>query len=78
MIKLNVTAIYLSTNKSSASHKVDDIPPLKNLRVSHQIDFLSFEMKALHTFGFRGEALSSLCAVSEVAVVTRTADQEVR
>jgi len=34
--------------------------------------------KALHTFGFRGEALSSLCAVSELAVVTRTADQEVR
>ena len=31
----------------------------------------------LHTFGFRGEALSSLCAVSEVAVITRTADQEV-
>lgn len=28
----------------------------------------------LGTFGFRGEALSSLCALAEVAVVTRTAD----
>ena len=28
----------------------------------------------LGTFGFRGEALSSLCALAEVAVVTRTAE----
>ena len=28
----------------------------------------------LSTFGFRGEALSSLCALAEVSVVTRTAD----
>ncbi len=32
----------------------------------------------LSTFGFRGEALSSLCALAEVAVVTRTAEQQVR
>ena len=31
----------------------------------------------LGTFGFRGEALSSLCAVADVSVVTRTAEQEV-
>ena len=31
----------------------------------------------LSTFGFRGEALSSLCAVADVSVVTRTAEQEV-
>ena len=29
-------------------------------------------LQALASFGFRGEALSSLCAVSEVTVVTRT------
>ena len=28
----------------------------------------------LGTFGFRGEALSSLCALAEVGVVTRTAE----
>jgi DNA mismatch repair protein PMS2 len=31
----------------------------------------------LATFGFRGEALSSLCAVADVSVVTRTAEQGV-
>jgi hypothetical protein len=34
-------------------------------------------LQELATFGFRGEALSSLCAVSDVTVVTRTAEQEV-
>lgn len=31
----------------------------------------------LASFGFRGEALSSLCAVADVAVVTRTAELDV-
>ncbi len=30
----------------------------------------------MSTYGFRGEALSSLCAMSDLAVVTRTAQQE--
>jgi len=33
--------------------------------------------QALGTFGFRGEALSSLCALAELSVVTRTASQDV-
>jgi hypothetical protein len=32
-------------------------------------------LQALHTFGFRGEALSSLAALGELSVITRTADQ---
>lgn len=32
--------------------------------------------QGLSTFGFRGEALSSLCAVAEVSVTTRTAEQD--
>ncbi|KAH8427476.1 ATP-binding mismatch repair protein PMS1 [Aspergillus melleus] len=33
------------------------------------------DLSRLHTFGFRGEALSSLCALSEFHVVTAQADQ---
>ena len=32
-------------------------------------------MQDLNSFGFRGEALSSLCALADVYVVTRQADQ---
>ena len=35
------------------------------------------DLAALASFGFRGEALSSLCALGDVSVVTRTAQQEV-
>ena len=43
----------------------------------HTSKLSSFEELAdLASFGFRGEALSSLCAVADVSVVTRTADEE--
>lgn len=32
-------------------------------------------MQAVSTYGFRGEALSSLCALSNLSVVTRTEGQ---
>lgn len=31
----------------------------------------------LHTFGFRGEALSALCAVAEVTIITKTVEDAV-
>ena len=37
----------------------------------------SLPPQELATFGFRGEALSSLCAVADVSVVTRTVEQDV-
>ena len=43
----------------------------------HTSKLSSFEELAeLSSFGFRGEALSSLCAVADVSVVTRCADEE--
>ncbi|KAK9832435.1 hypothetical protein WJX74_010234 [Apatococcus lobatus] len=33
------------------------------------------DLQALGTFGFRGEALSSLCAMSKLSIITRTAEQ---
>lgn len=38
--------------------------------------FLSFS-DALQTFGFRGEALSALCAVAEVIIITKTEEDNV-
>ena len=33
------------------------------------------DLDSLRSFGFRGEALSSLCALSQISILTRTADQ---
>lgn len=33
------------------------------------------DLESLRTFGFRGEALSSLCAVSELHIITSRADE---
>ena len=35
------------------------------------------DVATVSTFGFRGEAMSSLCAVSQISVTTRTTQQEV-
>lgn len=35
------------------------------------------DLESIRTFGFRGEALSSLCALSNVSVTTRSAESEV-
>ncbi|RKP06247.1 histidine kinase-like ATPase, partial [Thamnocephalis sphaerospora] len=35
------------------------------------------DISAVHTFGFRGKALNSMCAVSETTLITRTRDEPV-
>ena len=35
------------------------------------------DVEAVQSFGFRGEALSSLCAVAHLSITTRTAEQDV-
>ncbi len=41
-------------------------------KISHHND-----LEALETYGFRGEALGSLCAVSSVSIVTKTKEDVV-
>jgi DNA mismatch repair protein PMS2 len=44
----------------------------------HTSKITAFEDVAfVESFGFRGEALSSICAMADVTITTRTADQEV-
>ncbi|KAK1143519.1 ATP-binding mismatch repair protein [Aspergillus melleus] len=52
-------------------------PNYESLALKHYTSKLSSydDLSRLHTFGFRGEALSSLCALSEFHVVTAQADQ---
>ena len=35
------------------------------------------DVESVNSFGFRGEALSSLCAVSQLSITTRTSDEPV-
>ncbi|KAI9044109.1 ATP-binding mismatch repair protein PMS1 [Aspergillus affinis] len=52
-------------------------PNYESLALKHYTSKISSydDLSRLHTFGFRGEALSSLCALSEFHVVTAQADQ---
>ena len=66
-----------TTRPSSTASTTCRQPPtcLYTALPSHRAERLTKGFpQELNTFGFRGEALSSLCALAEVSVVTRTAD----
>ena len=56
--------------------------PVQDAAVMGQRHFTSkiskhADLETLLTYGFRGEALGSLCAVSNVVIATKTKDEEV-
>jgi len=55
------------------------VPWLQALTLKYHTSKLSAfsDLLSVHTFGFRGEALSSLCALADVSICTRTKDEPV-
>ncbi|NWW70661.1 PMS1 protein, partial [Climacteris rufus] len=55
--------------------KVDDVPVMAIKHYTSKISS-SEDLERLTTYGFRGEALGSICSISEVLVTTKTADDD--
>ncbi|XP_071290573.1 PMS1 protein homolog 1 [Agelaius tricolor] len=55
--------------------KVDDVPVMAIKHYTSKISS-SEDLERLTTYGFRGEALGSICSIAEVLVTTKTADDD--
>ncbi|NXA07668.1 PMS1 protein, partial [Sapayoa aenigma] len=55
--------------------KVEDVPVMAIKHYTSKIS-CSEDLERLTTYGFRGEALGSICSISEVLVTTKTADDD--
>ncbi|NXF00834.1 PMS1 protein, partial [Smithornis capensis] len=55
--------------------KVEDVPVMAIKHYTSKISS-SEDLERLTTYGFRGEALGSICSISEVLVTTKTADDD--
>lgn len=82
--KASVIEVYLDNYGSESIEVVDNgegILPhnFPSICLKHFTSKLSefSDLQELRTFGFRGEALSSMCAVSDVSVLTRHLSEEV-
>ncbi|NWU64478.1 PMS1 protein, partial [Pterocles burchelli] len=55
--------------------KIDDVPVMAIKHYTSKISS-SEDLESLTTYGFRGEALGSICSISEVLITTKTADDD--
>lgn len=65
-----MSATYLYSNTHISRHRFHVCAYCKSC-----VQHVRVLPQGLHTFGFRGEALSSLAALGELSVITRTAGQ---
>lgn len=74
-LKENYGADLIEVRDDGCGIGKDDIP---NMAVAHYTSKLTTldDMKGLETYGFRGEALASLAAVSFLTITTRTKDDD--
>ncbi|XP_061091391.1 PMS1 protein homolog 1 [Conger conger] len=56
--------------------KAEDAPVMAVMHYTSKISSHQ-DLEHLETYGFRGEALGSICAVAEVVLTTKTADQDI-
>ncbi|NXM06622.1 PMS1 protein, partial [Tyrannus savana] len=56
--------------------RVEDVPVMAIKHYTSKISS-SEDLERLSTYGFRGEALGSICSISEVLVTTKTADDDI-
>ncbi|XP_033990117.1 PMS1 protein homolog 1 isoform X3 [Trematomus bernacchii] len=56
--------------------KAEDTPVMALTHFTSKI-FCHEDLERLETYGFRGEALGSICAVAEVAVITKTEEEDI-
>ncbi|XP_011176016.2 mismatch repair endonuclease PMS2 [Solenopsis invicta] len=72
------TCISVSDNGSGVSEQDFEGLGLKHhtSKLREFTDLTEVDLTEVNTFGFRGEALSSLCALSELSIITRHATSE--
>ncbi|XP_070588036.1 PMS1 protein homolog 1 isoform X1 [Erythrolamprus reginae] len=55
--------------------KAVDVPVMAVKHYTSKISSTE-DLESLNTYGFRGEALSSICSISQISITTRTADDD--
>ncbi|MBQ4156472.1 MAG: DNA mismatch repair endonuclease MutL, partial [Clostridia bacterium] len=66
---------FMRVTDNGCGFEKEDIPTAFLRHATSKIK-TGADLDAIYTLGFRGEALASICAVSRVTLITRTADDE--